>query len=81
MNVTHSPEILNALELARHLAGDPRAPQDLSGFGRVAVACLSRYQRQGGAVNRAKAQVLAERLAQVAPGPILSAHWPLGGEG
>ena len=75
--VTHPPENFNALELARRMASDPHLSQDLSGFARVATSCLTRYAREGGQINQARAQIIAERLAQVAPGPIIAAHWPI----
>ncbi|HAD86495.1 MAG TPA: hypothetical protein DCG48_03950 [Rhodospirillaceae bacterium] len=84
MNLHETPEIFNAhdaLALARRMASDPHLSQDLSGFARVATSCLTLYAKEGGPINQAKAQVLAERLATVAPGRIVSTHWPLQAEG
>tara|TARA_R110002124_G_scaffold99535_2_gene245681 strand:- start:39522 stop:39773 length:252 start_codon:yes stop_codon:yes gene_type:complete len=83
MNISQSPETLNgvdAMALAETLAHDPSASEQLSGFGRVALRCLIRYRQEGGPVNAARAQVIVERLATVAPGPIITAHWPMDGE-
>ena len=77
MNISQSPETLNgvdAMALAETLAHDPSASEQLSGFGRVAL------RQEGGPVNAARAQVIVERLATVAPGPIITAHWPMDGE-